>query len=112
MKIGGGVNYERAYNMKPHEYVAVAGDRIVMDNTNYAVALYLPLAPLDGHWVDVIGAVYYSVNAVVVRGTARNIMVVGDKNCELDIDGVEFRFWWDLSSNLWRVKKINIEGKV
>ena len=112
MDIGGGINYERAYILKPNNYTALAGDKVVMDNTLSAATLILPLAPLDGQWVDVSGAGLYSTYPVYVEGTSRNIMIVGDKNMELDEDKVGYRFWWDFGNLLWKVRKIDIEGEV
>jgi len=112
MNIGGGINNERAFIPRSDGYVALAGDRVVMDNTAAAATLILPLAPLDGQWVDVSGAGLYSLFPVYVEGTARDIMVVADKNCELDEDKTGYRFWWDLANSLWKIRKIDVEGDV
>ncbi len=111
MDIGGGINYTKAFIPKATGYVALAGDRVVMDNTAAAATLVLPLAPLDGQWVDVSGAGLYSLFPVYVEGTSRNIMVAADKNCELNEDSTVYRFWWDLANSLWKIRKIEIEGE-
>lgn len=91
------------------EYQTHVGERIVMDNTNAICVALLPELPQDGQWVEVQGAVRYTTNAVFVRGT-QNIMVLGDKECELDMDDLTFRFWFEARMNMWRIGKANQEG--
>ena len=112
MIIGGGINYEKAFIIKPDNYTALAGDRVVIDNTSSAATLILPLAPLDGQWVDVSGAGLYATFPVYVEGTSRDIMVLGDKNCELDGENTAYRFWWDLATSLWKIRIIEQIGEV
>ena len=112
MDVGGGINYTKAFLSKATGYTALAGDRVVMDNTTAAATLVLPLAPLDGQWVDVSGAVLYSLFPVYVEGTSRSIMVAADKNCELDGNNTAYRFWWVEAESLWKIRIIEQLGVV
>lgn len=112
MNIGGGINYDKEFIYKDDGYTALAGDRVILNNNSGAATLILPLAPLDGQWVDVGGAGLYSLFPVYVEGTSRNIMIPADKNCELDEDSTVYRFWWDFDNLLWKIRKIELVGEV
>lgn len=93
-------------------YEAEAGQRIIADNSAAAATINLPTTPLDGQWVEVGGKVPYSTYAVVVKGGTIDIMVAADSTCILDLDDVVFRFYYNATENLWKIRKVSTEGKV
>ena len=93
-------------------YQSVVGERVVMNNSAAATTVLLPLAPLNGQWVDVSGKIAFSTFPVYVEGTTKNIMTGADTNCELDEDFTVYRFWYDASVIRWKIRKVSIEGVV
>lgn len=93
-------------------YEAEAGERVIMDNSGAAATLNLPTSPLDGQWVEVDAVGLFSVFPVFVEGGSNDIMVAADTNMELDMDGAVFRFWWDNTNSLWKIRIASTAGRV
>jgi len=94
--IGGGVELE-------------AGDRVKVDNSTATRTVSLPADPEDGQWVEIGTKSDVSIYGVTVNGGSKDIMIIGDKTCELDMDGVIFKFYWDNTNAMWL---IDLSGEV
>lgn len=94
-------------------YKLSACERVIVNNITAIANVELPQTPLDGQWVEVGGQGLYSKFPVFVKGVTKDIMLVGDKTCELDAkaNGAVFRFWWNQSLSMWRAGIISQEGK-
>ena len=96
---------------KSHTYELEAGERILADNLASAPTVYLPTSPQEGQWVEIGGLGKYSTYPVVVDGGSRDVMLLGDKVCTLDVDGIVFMFYWSTSRTMWIIRKVNQDGE-
>jgi len=98
--------------LKATTYEAEAGERVIMDNSAAIATLNLPADPLDGQWVEVDAVEKYSVFSVTVEGGSNDIMVAADTTCVLDLDDTVFRFWWDSTNSMWKIRIASAAGRI
>lgn len=104
----------KVINLRASGYTAVAGERVLANNTSSVPTINLPATPTDGQWVEIGGATLYSINEVIVEGGTNDIMVTSDTTCTLDgdMDKSVFKFIWNSSDDVWKIRLSDVEGEI